>query len=135
MTNFVVVHVGSEYNDEVYELADEGGVPVRVYNSKAVADEFAHFANGDELATIAPQDWGRELDDVSSLDSTEFDERISALLEEEITNAFNEVDFDKYEFTRVEKNELVEILDKLCFYIVYEVEDDKNSGEREIRRD
>lgn len=118
---FVVNHLGSDYNDEVYDL-QEGGTPVRVFKDKRAADEFARLAHGDELADIQFQSWGYSVDEITSLDSSEFTKRVNEILGTEFSDAFEECYVGDYELSREQKDQLVELVDKLKFYVVEEVE-------------
>ncbi len=63
-TYYIVQEKGSEYNDEIYDLRDEGGTPVKVFAEKAEAEIAADKLNWKKLMSEPIVQYAYDISDV-----------------------------------------------------------------------
>jgi hypothetical protein len=104
MQVFVVVRVGYEYNDEnYYRPESEGGLPIKVFDSKEEANDYCREANINEFRRLGtPGKYGMELStyDYDHLDGVNFNEETTDF---EIMNVMKNTKVRFFEVHKTEK--------------------------------
>jgi len=120
--NYVIVRIAHEYNDEIYEQKDGGGIPEKIFTDKLKADGACLAMNAEVFAGLRPAEYCYDSEDIMSR-SKIWDQFNS------IDSRFKGINGDNYQDLEIPEKlsldkliEVAKFFDKLNFFEVYEVD-------------
>lgn len=124
-TGFVLLEKHWEYNDEYYELQEEGGIPKGVYPTYADARKARRnlhvkklMGSGRYGIRLGDYTYYGELARLTSLDEDEFEERLSEIVGESYEGFW---DYRLPPLTEEQAQQVVDLCDKLELYEIVDV--------------